>query len=210
MTDPTMTGGYVRHRDRMVQESVFEDLANTLIACRWSIGTTSRPVLDPYDVGAGYQIVTTTADEVLQLLEDNPVQLIDYFPETNDDYNVAGEPDSGKTAPNTLAIDTGRPGEPEPMELGSSLNERPYLFNVAFYAVSDAVAMAVLNDLRDRYAGYLVTDDYVNLYDFNSEATGPVVRMEVAAFRYARDVESVDAHEVHLYFGELTVTDTVE
>jgi hypothetical protein len=48
------------------------------------------------------------------------------------------------------------------------MEEKPYVFTVAFYAVSDAVALAVMNDLRDRYAGRLVSGDYVNLHDLTA------------------------------------------
>ena len=176
---------YVRHRDRMVQESVFEDLQNTLIACRWLAGTTSRPVVSPYDPSTpdhprSYRIVTTAPEETLRLLgtkggngtgNGTPAQivLIDYFPEAggNDDEKRGA---SRKTEPNTLAVDTGVPQESVPIELGSNMEEKPYVFTIAFYATSDAVALAVMNDLRDRYAGRLVTDDHLDLYNFNDPA----------------------------------------
>jgi len=210
---------YVRHRDRMVQESVFDDLRNTLIACRWMSGTTSREVIDPYDVGGGWQIVTTTSSEVLRLLgtrEDGTtlaeVVLIDYFPETSGNTDEAGG--SRKTELNTLAVDTGVPGDAVPIELGSNLVEQPYTFSFALYAASDAVALALMNDLRDRYSGKLVSDDNLNLLNFNDPSfdadTPPVYRMEIDAFRYARNAEMATPWDVNLYFAELELMDVVD
>lgn len=215
----TVTGGYVRHRDRMIQESVFEDLQNTLIACRWKTGTTSRQVVDPYDIPTGYQTVTTTTAELLKLLGKNDagdtaeLVLIDYFPEVGGNDDAQGK--SRKTEPNTLAIDTGVPQESIPVELGSNMEEKPYVFTLAFYATSDAVAMAVLNDLRDRYAGRLITDDRLNLFDFNApgfdiSTADPVVRMECDYFRYQRNEQLATPANVHLYFAELGLTDVVD
>lgn len=205
-------GGYVRHRDRMVQESVIEDLKNTLIACRWKAGTTSRPVVSPYNPGAGLQLVTTTPTEVLKLLQGNELNVIDYFPETKEEARRAGQPATGKTPLNTLAVDAPHPGDTQPYELGSNAKEQPYLFNIAFYAVSDGAATALLNDLRDRYMGNLVRDDAIELFDFNlaDPFDKPIVRMDVDTFAYARDVEQVAPHEVHLFYGELTLTDYVD
>ena len=193
----TVTGGYVRHRDRMVQESVFQDLQDTLIACKWLLGTTSRPVVDPTNRAAGYQILTCT--QTLKLLGskdtngngDVPAEmtLIDYFPEVGGVDDATGK--SRKTEPNTMAIDTGIPQESVPLELGSNMEEKPYIFTYAFYANSDAVAMAVMNDLRDRYAGRLVTDDHLALYNYNDPgfdmSTPPVNMMEIDYFRYQRN-----------------------
>lgn len=211
------TGGYVRHRDRMVSQSVFEDLRNTLIACRWMTGETSRLVIDPYNTEDGWQIVTTTESELLPLLgkrdDGTPAQvvLIDYFPDTGGDQN-SGQ--SRKTELNTLAIDHGIAGEAEFMELGSNLMEQPYFFTLALYAESDAVAMAIMNDLRDRYQGRLVLDDALDLFDFNktgfNNTSPPVVRMEIDSFVFRQDEEKVAPWEVHLYFGQLRITDYVD
>lgn len=210
MTEMGVTGGYVRHRDRMIQESVFEDLTNTLIACRWMAGTTSRPVTDPYNPSAGRGIVTTSDSQVLALLDGNPVVLIDYFPETEGSA-VAGQPSSAKTAPNTLAVDAGTRGESRLRELGSNAEDVPYRINMAFYASSDAVAMALLNDLVDRYRGRLVHGDTIDLWNYNDpSATTPVSRMDVDAFTYTMNVDSVAPYEIHLYFGQLLLTDYVD
>jgi hypothetical protein len=193
---------YIRHRSRMVQESVFVDLRNTLIACRWMTGTTDRPVRNP-DTGDS-EIITVTAGQVYKLAEGHPIVLLDYFPETT------GE-SSGTTEPNTFAMDAGRLGEAGYLELGSDMMEQPYLFNFAFYAVSDAVAEAVFSDLNDRYRGRIVAGEAIDLYNYlDPDATEPAVRMEIDSFRYARDVEQAAPNEVHLFFGELALTDVVE
>lgn len=219
MSQTQQIGGYVRHRDRMVQESMFQDLQDTLIACRWMSGTTARHVVDPYNPSAGWGPVTTLPDQVLPLAGKRPdgsraeVVLIDYFPEAgrNDDgENPEGELESRKTELNTLAMDTGQPQEAELLELGSSMMEQPYLFTLAFYASSDAVALALMNDLRDRYQGRLVTDDHVNLYNFNHDSIPLICRMECDYFRYQQNAETTSPYEVHLYFAEIQVTDIVD
>lgn len=202
-------GGYVRHRDRMVQQSVFEDLRDTLIACRWLAGTTTHEVMDP-DTNV-WGTVTTAPDDVLPLLEGNPIELIDYFPDSeDDDSNRIGEPEANKTALNTFALDNGTQGETAPRELGSNAQLVPYTFAMAFWASSDAVAQAVMNDLRDRYSGRLVRNDAISLWNFNSTSTSPVVRMDVEKFSYRLNTELNTPAEVHLYFGELLLLDEVD
>lgn len=195
----------------MVQESVFEDLVNTLIACRWVPGTTTRPILDPYEPAAGKQIVTTTKAEVLKIVGDYPLTLIDYFPESTGEAAVAGDPESGHTALNTLAIDDGQPGEPILVELGSSMAEVPYRFNFAFWAASTGVAQALMNDLRDRYRGFLVASDSIALYDYNTDPEIPVCPMGVDGFSYVRSAEDeTAAHEATMFYAQLTLTDQVD
>lgn len=208
MTVQLSTGGFVRHRDRMVQESVIEDIEDTLIACRWKAGTTKRSVFGPYTQTWG--IVTTTTDQVLRMANSHPVKVIDFFPELS-----VGEDDSPRTTEqNTLAVDSGVPGESAMMEMGSSMREQPYTFTFVLYAESDAVALAMFNDLRDRYHGRLVRDDHVDLHDYNDpgydDDTAPVTRMEVDAFRYSRDIETATPSDIHLYYGELQLTDFVD
>ncbi|NUS01919.1 MAG: hypothetical protein HOV97_05070 [Nonomuraea sp.] len=203
---------YIRHRDRMVQESVFEDLTNTLIACRWVPGTTTRPVVSPYDIPAGKQIVATTQDQVLKIVGANPVTLIDYFPEsTSDDEGVAGEPASGHTPLNTLAIDDGQAGEPQLLELGSVMAEIPYRFSFAFWAANIGTAQALMNDLRDRYRGLIVNTDAVVLYDYNTDPDAPVTPMAVESFSYMRSADDqVASYEATLFYAQLTITDVVD
>lgn len=216
------TGGYVRHRDRMVQQSVRSDLRDTLIACRWMSGVTARPVVDPDNISGGYVTVTTLPDEVMKLLGGYEVALIDYFPEAGGNLDPASEgtpggaSDSRKTDPNTLALDQGIAGDPTPVELGSNMEERPYTFTMAFYGLSDGVALALLNDLRDRYMGRLVRDDHIDLFNYNDstyddDTTAPVYRMDVDSFTYALSEDAAVApNEVHLYFAELQLTDVVD
>lgn len=209
MTVQISTGGFVRHRDRMVQESVIEDLRDVLIACRWMAGTTARPVIDPAAPGDGWKTITTAPSQVMKIAVQQ-VKVIDFFPELS-----VGEDDSPRTTEtNTLAVDTGVPGESALMELGSDLREQPYVFTMAFYAESDAVALAMFNDLRDRYQGRLVRDDHVDLFNYNAadydNTTAPVTRMEIDAFRYARDVETATPSDIHLYYAELQLTDFVD
>lgn len=212
------TGGYVRHRDRMVQESIQEDLLNTLIACRWMSGTTTRPVVNPSNPGAGFQTITTAPADVLKLVgkrdDGNRAEIIviDYFPEYGGNKDSKGE--SRKTEVNTLAVDQGVAQDPIFVEMGSNMMEQQYIFTMAFYAQSDAVALALMNDLRDRYQGRIVSDDNLNLYDYNAtgfdQTTPPVVRMEIDHFTYQQDADQVSPWEVHLYFAELGVTDTID
>lgn len=214
------TGGYVRHRDRMVRESVVEDLKDTLIACRWMAGTTSHKVISPWDIPGGWQIVTTTEEQVLKLVgkrDDGAlaqVKVIDFFPESDRNDHPDDDDENRKTDLNTLAVDTGVAQQPAAVELGSNMKEQPYAFTMAFYASSDAVALAVMNDLRDRYEGRLVSDDHLNLYDYNDPTfdadTPPVVRMEIDGFRYDQNTETVTPFDVHLYYAELTLTDWVD
>ena len=206
---------YIRHRDRMVQESVFEDLKNTLIACRWTTGTTTRPVRSPatpvtFDPITGQYfyppktIMTTGIMDVMPLLKKRPVVLIDYFPETE-----GSKGRDEKTAANTFAMDSGQAGDPVEAELGSPALEQEYVFNFAFYAASDAVALAVLNDLRDRYQGKIVSHMGIDLYNFNEDADVVVGGLDIETFRYVRPDEQVTPYEIHLYFAELVITDYV-
>lgn len=207
---------YVRHRDRMVQESVYEDLRNALLACHWLAGTTTRDVKYP-DGTAMPAGTTVTEAQVLKLVGTKPnpagtatvpaqVVVIDYFPEVEEDDGTTGH-----TEPNTLAIDEGVADTPEPVELGSNLMEQVYTFSLAFYANSDAVAKAVLNDLRDRYFGRIVKGDWIDLYDYNSATPDvPVGPMEILDFTYARNTDLVSPHEVHLFFAQLEIVDYVD
>lgn len=204
---------YVRHRDRMVKQSVQEDLVNTLIACRWIPGTTTRAVVSPYNPGAGKVVVTTTQAQVLKLVGANPIELIDYFPEaTTVEAARAGDPDSGKTKPNTLATDDGQAGDPVPLELGSTLAEIPYRFTFAFWAASVGIAQALLNDLRDRYRGLIVNTDAIALYDFNVDPDAPVVAMPVESFSYVASGEDdlEGTYEATLFYAQLQITDQVD
>lgn len=208
---------YIRHRDRMVTQSVFQDLRNTLIACRWMPGTTSKPVQNPatprtFDPVTGQystpapQVITTSPEQILPLLDKIPVSLIDYFPESEGDRGR-----NERTPKNTLALDSGQASDAIPAEMGSARMEQEYVFNMAFYASSDAVAIALLNDLRDRYNGRIVAGDGIDLYDWVGSPDDVAVRMEVDSFRYAQNQDpELAPYEVHLYFAELALTDFVD
>jgi hypothetical protein len=202
---------YIRHRDRMVQESVHQDVADTLIACRWMAGTTSRPMWGPSTPIQGPpQVIITAPGDVMGIVS-VPITMIDYFQEiTEPEENVVGDPESGHTELNTLAVDDGQAGESEEMEMGSSMLEVPYRFTMAFYAESVGVAQALLNDLRDRYKGKIVAPEYIPLYDFNVDPDTEVSRLDVVDFSYLRDVETVTAADVTLFYAQLTLTDYVD
>ena len=51
--------------------------------------------------------------------------------------------------------DDGVPGESQYVEMGSNMMEQPYVFTLAFYASSDAVALALMNDLRDALKAFV-------------------------------------------------------
>ena len=188
--DLNSPGQYVRHRNRMVRESVYQDLKDSLIRTQWLAGTTSDG------------LVTVTPTGTFALMEGDPVDLIDYFPESG---NQEGE---AITPFNTFALDIGEQGEMVEGELGGFF-EQPYSFNMAFYAKTDAVAMALMSDLYDRYMG-LTESPFISLYNYLAASPNIVVRMEVENFRYARDVQNVAPHEVHLFFASLEITDYVD
>lgn len=194
---------YIRHRARMIQESVFQDLRDTLIASRWVVGTTQHPVMP---IGGSSTVnVTSTGSDIFPLAGGHPITLLDYFPEAQGEQGAT-------TAPNTLAIDNGRPGDATQVELGSNMLEQPYVFNLAFWAMSDAVADAVLSDLKDRYEGRILRGLAIALYDYvgSPAATTAAAWLEIESFRYSRDLENAAPAEVHLFFGELTITDIID
>lgn len=188
---------YVRHRARMVHESVVEDLTDTLIACRWIPGTTTREVNNP--TGGAFEVVTVDDDEVFALVG-TPLTVVNFFP----------DPASGPPAMNTLAIDMPRPADPTDLEMGSGLQSQPYQISLALYAESDALAQALLSDLQDRYAGRLVRGQAIGLYDYLTDPDAVVAWMDVEAFRFARDVESALPSEIHIYYAELEFADVVD
>lgn len=211
------TGGYVRHRDRMVEQSVVQDLRDTLVACRWMVGTTQRPVVDPVSP-AGWVTMTTNLTQVLPLAGKRSdgsttaaLVLVDYFPEA---VNAEDRDQSRKTEINTFAIDKGLPGESQYMEMGSNMMEQPYVFTMALYAGSDAIASAVMADLKDRYVGRIVRDDKIDLFNFNDPAfdddSPPVQRMEIDAFRHQQSADQATPWNVNIWYAELHLTDYVD
>jgi len=185
---------YIRHRPRMIQESVADDLANTLIACRWMAGTTSRAVKNP--ANGLVEVVTTAPSAVYPLTEGNPVQIIDELPE-------------GSETPteNSMAVSMPLPGDGEGLEMGSSFSEQPYLISIGFYASTDALASAVLSDLKDRYEGRLVWGEAVPLINYLDDPNAIVAWMDVETFRYANDSETVSPDGPRLYFAEIGLVD---
>lgn len=181
----TSNGTYVRHRPRMVRESIFQDLRDTLIRTDWLAGTTRDG------------LVTTTPSSTFPLLEGKPINLIDFFPEG-----------VSETPPNTFAVDIGEPGDLVEGELGGYF-EQPYGFEFAFYASSDAVAIALFSDLTDRYMG-LSDSPFISLYNYLTDPPNLVVRMEVENFKYARNQHTAAPNEVHLYSAQLEITDYVD
>lgn len=93
------------------------------------------------------------------------------------------------------------------MELGSTATEVPYRFTLAISAESVGVAQALLNDLRDRYLGRIVNGEVIDLYDYNTDPTTPVARLDVDDFQYLRDDE---VKEVIVFYGQLLITDYVD
>lgn len=191
---------YVRQRKRLISMSVFRDVQDTLIACRWMAGTTSRAVKSPEDGDS--EVITTGTTQTYKVLAGSPLKLIDYFPEA--------ETAVATVAKNTLAVDQGRSGDPVDVEMGSDMQEQPWVFNFAFYAVSDAAAIALFNDLEDRFYGRIVDGAGIDVFNYIGDApTIPFARLEVDSFRWAQNAEAVTPAEVHLYFAELNLTDTL-
>lgn len=110
---------------------------------------------------------------------------------------------------NTLALDNGMAGELELAQLGGGLFEQPYQFNFMFFAESDAVGHALMQDLADRYTGRTGVPSLA-LYDFGQATPVFVCNMEVESFDYARAPGEVAAYDQHLFFAELIITDFVE
>lgn len=189
LPDPNTPGTYVRHRQRMVRQSIFEDLRDTLIRTQWMAGTTRD------------NAVTTAPGATIPLLGGHPINLIDFFPERN-------SPISESTPINTFAMDVGVAGTLGEGEMGGHY-EQPYQFNFALYANSDATAVAMFSDLYDRYIG-ISDSPYVTLYNYLVDPPTPVVRMEVDDFGYMRDTERPAPAEVFLYVAQLEITDYVD
>lgn len=185
---------YIRHRVRMIQESILDDLKNTLIACRWVAGTTSLPVNNPETLA--YEVVTTTEDETFGMIR-TPIQVVDVFPEDAESARV-----------NTIAVGPGERGEDSLVEMGNGqLREQPYTFSIALFLESDALAQAILSDLQDRYAGRIVNGESIPLINFNDDPDTPVAYLEVETFRFARDASMAGSSAGELFFAEINIVD---
>lgn len=187
---------YIRHRPRMVRQSVLEDLRATLIQLDWVPDDPNWKPGDPYD-----------ADQFLGMLS-SPVVVEDYFP-------VEAVYQGEAVEVNTLSIDQGTPQEPVYVEMGGEDRAQDYVFNFAFFAENDAVALALFSDLTDRYKGLLRYPDGSRAYEsialFNYLAATPneVVRMEVTSFEVAKSPQQPAPGRL-LWFAQLVITDYLE
>jgi len=141
----------------------------------------------------------------------HPLVLTEAWPE---EAEYQGE----KIAKNTLAVDQGVPGEPYHLGMGGGPMGRDYLFTYAFYAVNDATASALFQDLSDRYFGRRTKPTagdperyprIIPLMDYSKDPALFVVNMEIEAFRFNRSVDQV-APGFDLYFAELVVIDLID
>jgi hypothetical protein len=130
-----------------------------------------------------------------------PVNVIEFFPE----FAIY---DADKVQYNTIAVDNGEPGPLEEYELGGIFS-RDYRFNMALYAESDGLGLAMFSDLADRYLG-LTNFPFVPLYNYNEATPTLIVNMEVLGFQYTRAPQDVAPYEHHLFFAELILRDFVD
>lgn len=180
---------YVRWRPRMVRQSVYEDMVNTLlVSAGW-------PVLIN---GVRQDGINAVPESDLKV---TPLNIIEYFPDD-------GFSQDNPVLPNTLALDNGLPGELEMSSMGG-LFERPYRFQFALWGEDDAVAQAVFSDLSDRYLG-LAESPFITLYNYRTTPDPtPIVRMEVEAFQYTRAPGTLAPWEKHLFLAVMELTDYV-
>lgn len=182
---------YIRHRPRMVRQSIYEDLRSLLVDLDWVPDDPNWKPGDPYD-----------SSEFLGMIS-SPVVLTDYFP-------VSASYQGEDIEPNTLALDQGTPGDPQYVEMGGDDREQEYLFNLAFFAENDAVALSLFSDLADRYRG--VTPgmfESVSLFDYLTDPSTPVVEMDVLSFEVAKSPEQPAPGRM-LWFAQLVVSDYLE
>lgn len=172
---------YIRHRPRMVRESVYEDLKIVLGDLGW---------------------LANHATPVMAMLTE-PITVTDYFP-------VEAIYQGEEVELNTLAIDQGTPNEPQYVELGGTDREQLYIFNFAFFAENDGIALSLFSDLSDRYKGVSPGDrEAVSLFDYNAATPTPVVEMDVLSFEVAKSPEQPAPGRL-LWFAQLVVSDYLE
>lgn len=175
---------YIRHRPRMVRQSIYEDLKVLLVDLRWMYNDDATP------------------QPVMGMLSE-PLKLTDYFP-------VEAIYQGEEVALNTLAIDQGTPNEPQYTELGGTDREQLYIFNFAFFAENDGVALSLFADLSDHYKGVRPGEvEAVTLFDYNAATPTPVVEMEVLSFEVAKSPEQPAPGRL-LWFAQLVVSDYLE
>lgn len=213
---------YVRHRARQVRQSIYSDARVTLETLRDYAGRLPDDPNVDVDGNGDPRVFSWLAEDDdlrLPILGQDPMTFIDYFPD-------GGIQAYEKLELNTLALDNGRSEEEYEYELGG-LFAQEWTFTFAINASTDAVAMALFQDLNDRYIGRTsvpsqpelidnlqpgdappgpMAGDRITLYNYAASPPIPIVRMEMETFRFAKTPEEV-APGVHLFFGELVLTD---
>lgn len=170
---------YIRHRPRMIRESMYEDLKNVLDELGWM------------------------GEDYMGMLGDDPVILTDYFPV---DAVYQGE----DVEVNTLAVDQGTQSEPQYVEMGSDNREQMHLFNFAFFAKNDGIALSLFSDLTDHYKGVAPgATESLPLFNYNEDPTTHVVDMEVLSFEVAKSPEQPAPGRL-LWFAQLILLDYLD
>lgn len=167
---------YVRHRSRMVRQSVWDDLKVTLEDLDW---TGSTP---------------------LAILNSKPVVLVDNLPEGS---RLKGS----DISINTLAMDQGTAGEIYEYEMGGLLAQ-DYLFRFAFFAETEGVALALFQDMQDRYYSFN-TSNTVALYDYMQATPSKIVDMEVESFTSERAAEQ-PIIGMEIFYARLDLVDFLD
>jgi hypothetical protein len=213
---------YVRHRSRMVRQSIYEDAKHVLSVPRDYAGRLEddpNVALNQLAQPDVYSWLNADPDMTMPLLGQFPLEFIEYFPEE-------GLEAYEKISLNTLALDNGA-AEPEyEYELGGMFAQE-WTFTFAINSSTDAVAQALFQDLNDRYIGRAsipasqelidnlesgdsvpgpMNADRITLYNYAATPPIPITRMEVESFQFAKSAEQV-APGVQLFFAELVVTD---
>lgn len=132
------------------------------------------------------------------LLEGSPLSVIPAFPD-----DIQGH----STAINTLAINNGEPADTIDEQMGGGLWSKEYTFHLAFYAVSDAAADALFQDLNDEWV-----EDIIPLYDDGQNTPTPVFvgNMEVESFAWTPAPDQMSLVGKRLHFGRLILTDYID
>jgi hypothetical protein len=108
-------------------------------------------------------------------------------------------------------MNAGDPAEPYENQLGGGpmAYGQEYQFHFAFWAVSDACADALFQDLADRYNG-LTDAPFLSLFNYTVSPPTEVVRMECESFAWTESSDQVAANGQRLYFGRLLLTDYLD
>lgn len=167
----------VRHRARMVRQSLVDDVTRVLEDTQW-IGSPTLALLT------------------------EPVVFQQAFPEQSAEQGQ-------NISPNTLVLDVGSADAPYDWELGGSRQAQEYTFTFFLYAESDAVGMALFQDLADRYLGRTEADSVI-LYDYATPTPIAITNMEVDSFRFNRSVDQEVGYGYELYLAQLIMTDYID